>query len=98
MKQLIFYSYKNGRREVELDGKKYNAVKKQSGEIQSDSGNIPHWFAEWELTKSVVKVVGNTHTGETRYNQSIHPDGQIRGESFCCLCDSWYCKSPNNHK
>jgi hypothetical protein len=46
----------------------------------------------------VVKVVGNAHTGETRYNQSIHSDGQTRSGSFCCLCDSWYCKSPNNHK
>lgn len=21
-----------------------------------------------------------------------------KNKMFCCLCDSWYCKSPNNHK
>lgn len=50
-KQLIFYSYKNGKRSVELDGVKYEATKKLSGEIQSESNDIPHWFTEWELSE-----------------------------------------------
>jgi len=51
MKQLIFYTYKNGRRTVEIDGKNYEAVEKQSYKIQSSSDSIPSRYDEWELTE-----------------------------------------------
>ena len=42
---------------------------------------------------SRIVIVGNVHTGKTKYNEPISD----RNKVFCLLCNSWNCKKPDEH-